>query len=91
MKTPTEKAIDYCIEVEGQIHQPYIDAFLAGYKSANEWISVEDELPKEHKFGISKDILTLAGSKYNVKNYDHIIKQWSGSQNITVTHWKPIE
>ena len=46
MKTPTEKAIDYCIEVEGQIHQPYIDAFLSGYKAANEWISVDDELPE---------------------------------------------
>ena len=46
METPTDKAIDYCIEVEGQIHQPYIDAFIAGYKAANEWISVKDELPK---------------------------------------------
>ena len=36
MKTPIEKAIEYCMEVEGQIHQPYIDAFLAGYESANE-------------------------------------------------------
>ena len=36
MKTPREKAIEYCMEVEGQIHQPYIDAFIAGYNSANE-------------------------------------------------------
>ena len=43
MKTPREKAIEYCMEVEGQIHQPYIDAFIAGDNSANEWISVEDE------------------------------------------------
>ena len=51
MKTPIEKAIDYCMEIEGQIHQPYIDAFLAGYNAANEWISVEDKLPLTYKSG----------------------------------------
>lgn len=91
MKTVNEKAIDYCLEVKGQIHQESIDDFEAGYKAAQEWISVDDELPPEHKFGMSEDVLTRAGSKLSVKKYDYIVKQWSGSQNITITHWRTIE
>jgi hypothetical protein len=91
MKTIEEKACEYAENAYIVFPQSAVkSAFIAGYNAAQEWISVEDELPKEHKFGISKDVLTLAGSKHSVKNYDHIIKQWSGSQNITVTHWRPI-
>ena len=50
MKTTREKAIEYCMEIEGQIHQPYIDAFLAGYNAANEWISIDDELPENETY-----------------------------------------
>lgn len=58
MKTPTEKAIEYCIKVEGQINQPYIDAFLAGYKASNE----SDE-------NISKVVFfELQNGKYVTKN-----------------------
>jgi hypothetical protein len=51
------------------------------------WVSVLDELPKEYKFRMSRDVLTIAGSKMSVKSYDYELSRWNGSQHITVTHW----
>ena len=56
----------------------------------NEWISVKDKLPEEYKFRMSKDVLTLAGSKMGVKSYDYELKTWSASNFITITHWMPL-
>ena len=83
MKTPREKAIEYCMEVEGQIHQPYIDAFLAGCQSENEWISVDDELPENETYINIKFKNGDLGARF----YESIDK------NILLklcTHWKPI-
>ena len=92
MKTATEKAIDYCLEVEGQIHQPYIYAFLAGYKAANEWISVEDELPKDTNMGYSDKVLV---KDYNgiiyLDQYNYDFRRFMNAYNVPLTHWKPIE
>ena len=86
MKTPREKAIEYCMEVEGQIHQPYIDAFIAGDNSANEWISVEDE-PKVEMWIIAKseypETLPFYKSMFYVLGNKEQLK-------INFTHWKPI-
>ena len=51
------------------------------------WVSVSDELPKEYKHRMSRDVLTIAGSKMSVKSYDWELGRWNGSQHITVTHW----
>jgi len=51
------------------------------------WVSVSDELPKEYEFRMSRDVLTIAGSKMSVKSYDYELGRWNGSQHITVTHW----
>jgi hypothetical protein len=51
------------------------------------WVSVLDELPKEYKFRMSRDVLTIAGSKMSVKSYDYELDRWNGSLHITVTHW----
>lgn len=51
------------------------------------WVSVSDELPKEHKHRMSRDVLTIAGSKMSVKSYDFELGRWNGSPHITVTHW----
>ena len=84
MKTATEKAIDYCLEVEGQIHQPYIDAFLSGYKAANEWISVEDELPENETYiNIKLRNGDLSCIFYETKSDLIMLKR-------DCTHWKPI-
>ena len=84
MKTPIEKAIDYCMEIEGQIHQPYIDAFLAGYESANEWISVDDELPENETY-----------INLKLKNGDFAYIFYETKSDLIMlkrvcTHWKPI-
>ena len=51
------------------------------------WVSVSDELPKEYKFRMSRDVLTITGSKMSVKSYDYELVRWNGSPHITVTHW----
>ena len=84
MKTPIEKAIDYCMEIEGQIHQPYIDAFLAGYESANEWISVDYELPDNETY-----------INLKLKNGDFAYIFYETKSDLIMlkrdcTHWKPI-
>ena len=88
MRTPTEKAIEYCMEVEGQIHQPYIDAFLAGYNAANEWISVDYELPE-----IKNDGYWIIGKDKDDIHYalyiDSIVEH-EEINGIGITHWKPI-
>ena len=48
MKTAEQKAEEYADSMTSAINhkERYKLGFLAGYKAANEWISVEDELPK---------------------------------------------
>jgi hypothetical protein len=54
------------------------------------WISCEQSLPKNYKLGMSKEVLTIAGSKMAVKSYDWELGRWSGSPHITITHWAEI-
>ena len=82
MKTPTEKAIDYCLEVEGQIHQSYIDAFLAGYKAAQEWISVDDELPENETQIVMKNTEWVETMFYTSEDEESLKDEY--------THWKQI-
>ena len=82
MKTPIEKAIDYCMEIEGQIHQPYIDAFLAGYNAANEWIRVEDELPKNDTQIVMKNTEWVETMFYTSDDEESLKTEY--------THWKQI-
>ena len=51
------------------------------------WVAVTEQLPKEDKFQMSADVLTLAGSKMSVKCYDFELKRWSGSPHVTVKYW----
>lgn len=52
-----------------------------------DWVSVLDKLPKEYKHRMSRDVLTIAGSKMSVKSYDYELNRWNGSPFVTVTHW----
>jgi len=55
------------------------------------WISVEDELPKEHfKDSSSKWVLvcTPLGSVY-IDSYNHKKKEWVNNRK-SVTHWMPL-
>ena len=58
--------------------------------STPQWIRATDRLPEEHKFRMSRDVLTIAGSKINVKSYDYGLNRWNGSPHITITHWMPL-
>ncbi len=53
----------------------------------NKWISVNEKLPELYLFGMSKDVLTIAGSKMRVNSYDYELKRWNGSPHITVKYW----
>lgn len=84
MKTMNEKAIDYCLEKKGQIHQEFIDDFEAGYKAALEWISVDDELPANETYINLKFKNGDIGSVFFETNTDKkYIKRYC-------THWRPI-
>lgn len=56
-------------------------------KAHDPWIDVNKELPPLFALGMSRDVLTIAGDKMNVKCYDWELKRWSGSPHVTVTHW----
>lgn len=51
------------------------------------WVAVTDELPPLHRLGMSRDVLTIAGSKMSVKSYDYELGRWNGSPHITVKYW----
>lgn len=84
MKTMNEKAINYCLEVKGQIHQEFIDDFEAGYKAAQEWISVDDEFPENETYINLKFKNGDIGSMFFETNADmKYIKRYC-------THWRQI-
>lgn len=51
------------------------------------WVSVSEKLPELHSLGMSRDVLTIAGSKMSVKRYDYELGRWTGSPHITVKYW----
>jgi len=51
------------------------------------WVAASEELPPLYRLGMSRDVLTIAGSKMAVKSYDHELCRWSGSPHITVKYW----
>ena len=104
MKTPEQKAADYCrnthgicatckkvkkCDIEEQIGNckskyPYYFAFLAGYNAANEWISVDYELPENETY-----------INLKLKNGDFAYIFYETRSDLIMlkrdcTHWKPI-
>jgi len=51
------------------------------------WVAVTEQLPKEEKFRMSADVLTIAGNKMSVKCYDYELGCWTGSPHVTVKYW----
>ena len=51
------------------------------------WVAASEELPPLYRLGMSRDVLTLAGSKMSVKSYDYELGRWNGSPHITVKYW----
>ena len=65
---------------------PYYFAFLAGYESANEWISVDDD-PKEEMWIIAKTEYPKTFPFYKSMFYALENKE---QLKLNFTHWKPI-
>ena len=99
MKSIEEKAEEYASEAYIVFPQAAVKAaFIAGYKAAQEWISVDDELPSE----IGQYLVKKLHGRITVMHFHapfdsgKRIFQWWGfgrwnDQHKQVTHWKPIE
>lgn len=66
----------------------YYESFLAGAKAATEWISIEDELPKNEELILAKE----------PDSRIELIQGWQLKDSIKpfaaddfYTHWQPIE
>jgi len=111
MKTKEEAAKEYCkIEVnEGKDNDALFSsrvgmkqiierAFKSGVEFAEQWISVEDELPEEDQFNDDFSSNVLVKSDYLLTEFTGYFsfktKQWysyPSHENIkAVTHWRPI-
>jgi len=81
-KTPEEMAEEYCASPHEK------DAFLAGYKAAQQWISVKDRLPDK-----SPMVLAMCTDGYELAYYGMYGGGWTntlGTEHLNVTHWHPL-
>lgn len=76
------------VENECTIRMRMITDFLAGAKAATEWISIEDELPKNEELILAKE----------PDSRIELIQGWQLKESIKpfatddfYTHWRPIE
>jgi len=92
-KTPEEMAEEYSFNYMLLDDPKYAmsitkKAFLAGYKAAQQWISVKDRLPT--KLDITDIVLVWRESW---KDYDTVRWQPYGFDDVnpeTITHWMPL-
>ena len=91
MKTLEEKAEEYTENAYIVFPQSAVkSAFIAGYKAAQEWISVEDELPKNMRAVIVRDngispIRSIALFQDNIFYPDFAVLK-----HENITHWRPL-
>lgn len=93
MKSIEENADEYASEAYIVFPQAAVKtAFMAGYKAAQEWISVEDELPENDCRVLSKWKNKKGDDKFGINSYDQFDKKWQYEfDSIIITHWRPIE
>ena len=115
MKTIEKAAIDYAqkvypqingeheVDIDGAIISNSANSFIAGIEFAQQWISVDDELPEEtidfpfEKYLVLVDIYAKNYSARTVTCAIYECKKWSIDRDtediieFTVTHWRPIE
>ena len=98
MKTIEEAAKDFNdSHVNGHHPQKWVsDIFKAGVEFAQEWISVEEELPPIGEKVITKmakDKRTSYGIATRIREEWEINAHWIDHtfSNMTITHWRPIE
>lgn len=98
MKTIEEAAKDFNdSHVNGHHPQKLVsDIFKAGVEFAQEWISVEEELPEIGEKVITKmtkDKRTSYGIATRIREEWEINAHWIDHtfSNMTITHWRPID
>ena len=98
MKTIEEAAKDFNdSHVNGHHPQKWVsDIFKAGVEFAQEWISVEEELPKIGEKVITKmakDKRTSYGIATRIREEWEINAHWIDHtfSHMNITHWRPID
>ena len=99
MKTVEQAAAEYlqkCKESEIEVYMG--DEFIAGVEWAQEWISVENELPTECELVLIKYRCDAYELPMNVGRlrmcisfYSTPAKKWQVDNNCKVVFWRPIE
>jgi len=75
---------------------PIKDAFLAGYKAAQQWISVKDRLPPPQTEVLwwNKAAQQAGVSSWEYMSYcDDTMIEWGDAGNVSIrkfTHWQPL-
>ena len=68
----------------------YSVGFKEGVKFAQQWISVEDELPEDNKLVIFKDNVDTIFLGYIDNRYWYEKREYCDQDVDYVTHWRPI-
>lgn len=95
MKTLHELAIEYAKSIYQEEYDDPTFApdvfqtkndFAAGYNAANEWISVEDELPKDGTY------IVMTHKGFSQEDISFIFYENSDESDLKAnfTHWRPI-
>ena len=83
MKTPEQKAEEYVANAYIVFPQSAVKtAYIAGYNAANEWISVEDELPENETQIVMKNTEWVETMFYTSDDEESLKTEY--------THWKQI-
>ena len=101
MKTVEEAAMEYAQKTDKANAEWVCEDFIAGVKFAQQWISVEKELPKRNEFEEYSPLLVLDRygnyftaffrEKYKVFGTVNPDKSNVIGEVAFVTHWRPIE
>ena len=95
MKTPEQLAVEWLKEEYGDTsnwtymgQEMSLDAFLAGYQAAQQWISVKDRLPED-----GQDVLVFDEGTISVKSLSSYTHKWHPYENgfdCEPSHWMPM-
>lgn len=76
--------------IEKTIKEALENGFKAGVEFAQQWISVEDELPEDNKLVIFKDNVDTIFLRHIDNRYWYEKREYCDQDVDYVTHWRPI-
>ena len=77
-----------CEYAQNEVQRRLNCGFLAGYKAAQQWISVKDRLPE-----YTPMVLAMCTDGYELAYYGMYGQGWTntlGTEHLNVTHWQPL-